>query len=272
MHFTLIGALRSIDRLQRRSDFYRAWEVATRTSEDVGRGLAEMEAPAGADLLAARDHLLDGIAKGRPVGVSMKLRPDLFPPLDQLITTTGESFGTAHDSFRLLSEWYLRDFTRLGRVRAWVGLPLVAAVVASFVLPFPLLWDRGGPAYSGAIVAGLALTYGLGGIPVSLLYSIAGGLDRIKRPRFAWTLAMGLEAGLTFAGASRLAASVGGMTAVGRHLDRIPSKDLKTMSLTAMLDGSGIWPAMLDQVRKADEASEYLSTLRVFAANLESPP
>lgn len=272
MHLTLVGALRAIDRLQRRSDFYRAWEVSTRATQDVGRGLAEMEAPTGADLLAARDHLIDGIAKGRPVGVSMKLRPDLFPPIDQLLTMTGEGFGTAHDSFRLLSEWYLRDFSRLSRVRSWVGVPLVAAVSASFVLPFPLLWDRGGPAYSAAIIGGLAATYGLGGIPVSLLYSTVERMDRIRRPRFAWALAMGLEAGLTFAAAARLAASVGGMTGVARHLDGIPSKDLKTMSLTAMLDGSGVWPAMLDQVRRADEASEYLSTLRVFAANLESPP
>jgi hypothetical protein len=114
--------------------------------------------------------------------------------------------------------------------------------------------------------------YALGGIPVSLLYSVGQGLDRIRRPRFAWALAIGLEGGLTFAGAARMAASASGMTGVGRHLDGIPSKTLKTMTLTQMLERSGVWPAMLERARTADESSEYLSTLRVFAEHLESPP
>jgi hypothetical protein len=69
-----------------------------------------------------------------------------------------------------------------------------------------------------------------------------------------------------------MAASASGMTGVGRHLDGIPSKTLKTMTLTQMLERSGVWPAMLERARTADESSEYLSTLRVFAEHLESPP
>ncbi len=272
MNLTLIGALRSLDALQRRSDFYRSWEIALRAAQDIPLSLRQMDEPKGAVLREAQAYLIEGLDKGRPASVVVKLRPDLFPPLDQLLIGAGEGFGTLHESLRLLSEYYMRDFDRLARIRSWLTVPLIAGIVLAFVIPFPLLWDRGGPAYSAAIIGGIVAMYALGGIPVSLVYSLAARSRRIRRPRFAWTLAMGLEGGLTFAGAARLAATTGDYADVGSHLDRIPSKQIKTMSLTAMLEGSGIWPAMLDQVRKADEASEYLSTLRVFAANLESPP
>jgi type II secretory pathway component PulF len=99
-----------------------------------------------------------------------------------------------------------------------------------------------------------------------------GRSAHVNRPRFAWTLAMGLEGGLNFAGAVRLAATMAGMSGVGRHLDAIQPKAIKTMTLSKMVEGSGLWPAMVAQIAKADEASEYLSTLRVFAEHLESPP
>ncbi|MDA1081128.1 MAG: type II secretion system F family protein [Gemmatimonadetes bacterium] len=255
-----------------RSAFYRSWEVELRRAQDIPLSVSQMDAPEGAELTEARGYLIEGIAKGRPVGVVAKLRPDLFPTFDQLLINTGEGFGTLHESLRVLSEYYMRDHARMARIRGWITIPLIVGIMAAFVIPYPLLWDRGGGAYSAAIIAGIVGMYALGGIPVSLVYSLANRSKRVQRPRFAWALAMGLEGGLTFAGAARLAATVSNIVPIGRHLDGIPGKELKTMTLTAMLDGSGVWPAMLEQIRKADESSEYLSTLRVFAANLESPP
>jgi type II secretory pathway component PulF len=272
VHLTLIGALRSLNRIQARSDFYRSWEVALRAKEDIGQSIAAMEDPPTEELLAARDFLLDGIGKGRPIGVVAKLRPDLFPPVDQALIASGESFGTLHDSLRLLSEYYLRDFTRMTRIRSWVGVPLFLAVAAAFVLPLPLLFDDNRWAYSLSIIGAVVGIYLLGGIPVSLLYSLGQGMSRVKRPRFAFTLAIGLEGGLTFAASARLAAVMGQMPSVVKHLDAIQPKAIKAMSLTKMVEGSGLWPAMQSQIAKADEASEYLSTLRVFAEHLESPP
>ena len=272
MNVTLIGALRRIERLRLRAEFFRSWEVALRATKDAGQALAIMDAPGSAELEGVRDYLLEGIGKGRPLGVVTKLRPDLFPVLDQLLIATGEGFGTLHDSLRLLSEYYLKDYARMARIRGWIGVPLAAAVVASFVLPIPLLWDVGRWTYSLTIIGSVVGIYTLGGIPASLLYSLVQHTSRVRRPRFAWTLAIGLEGGLTFAGAARLAATVAEMDGVGRHLDGIQSKVLKTMSLSKMLEGSNVWPAMREQVAKADEMSEYLSTLRVFAEHLESPP
>jgi type II secretory pathway component PulF len=272
VHFTLIGAFRSLNRIQARSDFYRTWEVQLRARQDVGQSIASIEDPAAPELIAARDFLLDGIAKGRPVGVVVKLRPDLFPPFDQALLASGETFGTLPDSLRLLSEFYLREFTRMTRIRGWAGVPLFLAVAGAFVLPLPLLWSTNRWAYSLSIIGGVVAIYALGGIPVSFLYSAMGRSAHVNRPRFAWTLAMGLEGGLTFAGAVRLAATMAGMSGVGRHLDAIQPKAIKTMTLSKMVEGSGLWPAMVAQIAKADEASEYLSTLRVFAEHLESPP
>lgn len=269
MNVTLIGALRQLEKTRLRSEFYRAWETALRAKQHIAESLSTMEASRLPALEEARQYLLDGMAKGRPAGVVVKLRPDLFPVLDQLLIGSGEGFGTLHDSLRLLSEYYMRDFTRMSRIRDWTAVPIVIGIVASFVLPYPLLWDTSPSAYSAAIISGVVALYALGGIPVSLLYSVTSRMPIVQRPRFAWTLAMGLEGGLTFAGAARLAANVAGMTVVGRHLDAIQPKVLKTMSLTQMLDGARLWPAMYEQIKTADEASEYLSTLRVFAANLE---
>lgn len=272
MHLTLVGALRSIVPVQLRSDFYRSWETAYRASQDIGQSLATMDVPPRPELEAARDFLIDGIGKGRPIGVSSKLRPDLFPALDRELLAAGESYATLGDSLRLLSEFYLREYSRLERIRGWVGVPMVMAIVACFVVPLPLLFNSNRWAYSLGIISGVVAIYLLGGIPVSLLFSSAERMKRVQRPRFAWTLAMGLEGGLTFAGAARLAATVSGMHEVGRHLDAIQPKAIKAMSLSRMVEGSRLWPAMTAQIAKADEASEYLSTLRVFAEHLESPP
>lgn len=272
MNLTLIGALRRVERLRIRSDFYRSWEVELRAKQNIGLSIADMEMPGDATMVAARSLLAEGVSKGRPVGVQSKLRPDLFPVLDQMLLDAGANFGTLHDSLRLLSEYYLHDYERLARIRSWVAPPLVLGVIASFVLPIPLLWDVGSWAYSGALLGGVGAIYLLGGIPVSLLYSVADRMTRIRRPRFAWTLAIGLEGGLTFAGAVRLAATVGQLDNVARHLDAIAPKVIKTMTLSKMVENSGLWPAMVAQIAKADETSEYLSTLRVFASQLESPP
>ena len=243
-----------------------------RATRNVAESLQAMEPPGDAGLEEARTYLVEGIAKGRPAGVVAKLRPDRFPVLDQMLIMAGENFGTLHDSLRLLAEYYLREHARFTRIRGWAGVPIFLGVAASFAAPFPLFLDDRVPLYSATAIGGVLALYALGGIPVSLLYSVGQGLDRIRRPRFAWALAIGLEGGLTFAGAARMAASASGMTGVGRHLDGIPSKTLKTMTLTQMLERSGVWPAMLERARTADESSEYLSTLRVFAEHLESPP
>lgn len=272
MNFTLLGALRSIERHRRRSGFYRSWETSLRKQQDLTLALSQMDPPEGADLVAARDALVEGVARGRPVGVIAKLRPDLFPALDHALLATGEGYGALADAARVLSEYHLREYTRLARVRGWLTGPLIAWIVASFVVPFPLMWDVSTRAYSGAIIGSVAALYLLGGIPASLLYSVAQSANFIRRPRFAWVLVMGLEVGLTFAAAARLAATTSGLTQVDRHIEGIPAKALKTMSLTAMLEDSGVWPEMLAQVRRADAASEYLSTLRIFAEHLESPP
>ncbi len=271
MNFSLLGALRRVERLRQRSEFYRSWETALRTHRDVALAVQQMDEPLNAELRAARACLVDGMTKGRPTGVIARLRPDLFPVLDQTVLSAGDSFGILHDSCRLLSEYYLRDHERMARVRSWLALPIVGWFVATLIVPFPLVWDQGTLAYSAAILTSVGAFFLLGGVPASLLYSIAGGTDRIRRPRFAWTLAIGLEGGLTFAAAARLAATVSGMDAVARRLDAIPSRELKTMSLSQLLDTAGAWPEMVLQARKADEASEYLSTLRVFAAALEVP-
>ena len=272
MNVTLLGALPQPESYQRRSDFYRAWELSLRATRNVAESLQAMEPPGDAGLEEARTYLVEGIAKGRPAGVVAKLRPDRFPVLDQMLIMAGENFGTLHNSLRLLAEYYLREHARFTRIRGWAGVPIFLGVAASFAAPFPLFLDDRVPLYSATAIGGVLAVYALGGIPVSLLYSVGQGLDRIRRPRFAWALAIGLEGGLTFAGAARMAASASGMTGVGRHFDGIPSKTLKTMTLTQMLERSGVWPAMLERARTADESSEYLSTLRVFAEHLESPP
>lgn len=271
MNFTLLGALRRVEQLRQRSEFYRSWETALRTHRDVALSLQQMDEPLNAGLRAARSHLVDGVGRRRPVGVIARLRPDLFPPFDQLIIATGDSFGILHDSCRLLSEYYLRDYERMARVRGWVAIPIVAWFAATFVVPFPLVWDNGTLAYSAAILASVAALFLVGGIPVSLLYSLAGASARIRRPRFAWALVAGLEGGLTFGGAARLAAAVSGMDDVRRRLDAMPAAEVKVMPLSRLLDAAGAWPDMVAQAHKADEASEYISTLRVFAAGLEAP-
>ena len=272
MNVSLIGALRRLEVVRIRAEFYRSWEIALRATQNITTSLQTMEAPAHPALEEARQYLVDGMAKGRPAGVVAKLRPDLFPIIDQLLIGAGEGFGTLHDSLRLLSEYYMRDFTRMSRIRGWAGVPIALGVAVAFAIPFPLFLDDRVPLYSAAAIAGVVAVYLFGGIPVSLLYSVAETTVRIRRPRFAWALAMGLEGGLTFAGAARLAATVARMPDVGRHLDAIQSKVLKTMTLTQMLEGTSLWPAMIAQIKAADEASEYLSTLRVFAEHLESPP
>ena len=272
MNVSLIGALRRLELIRIRSEFYRSWEIELRRTQNITTSLQNMEAPAHRDLEEARQYLLDGMAKARPAAVVTKLRPDLYPVLDQMLIGAGEGYGTLHDSLRLLGEYYMREFGRLSRIRNWAGVPIFLGVTAAFVIPFPLFLDDRVPLFSAAAITGVAAVYLFGGIPVSLLYSTAEKLTRIRRPRFAWTLAMGLEGGLTFAGAARLAATVADMPEIGRHLDMIPPKTLKTMSLTQMFEGTTLWPAMSAQIKAADEASEYLSTLRVFAEHLESPP
>ena len=272
MNVSLIGALRRLEVVRQRSDFYRSWEVALRARQNIAESIQTMELPGHPRLLEARQYIIDGLAKGRPAGVVTRLRPDLFPVLDQLLIGAGEAFGTLHDSLRLLSEYYLREYTRMSRIRNWAGLPLGLGLAAAFVIPVKLFLDDRVPFYSAAVVFEIIALYAMGGIPVSLMYSVADRLPQVRRPRFAWSLAMGLEGGLTFAGAARLAATVAGMDALGRHLDAIDSKARKTMTLTQMFAGTTLWPAMIAQVRKADEASEYHSTLRLFAAHLESPP
>mgnify|MGYP003351612171 CR=1 FL=1 len=135
MNVTLLGALRQPDTYQRRSDFYRAWEVSLRATRNVAESLQVMEPPPDAGLEEARTYLVEGMAKGRPVGVVAKLRPDLFPVLDQLLIVAGENFGTLHDSLRLLSEYYLREHARFTRIRGWAGVPIVLGVAASFAAP-----------------------------------------------------------------------------------------------------------------------------------------
>lgn len=270
MQLTVLGALRRLDHTRLRGEFYREWEVALRNKLANADALEQMGPQQPPALEAMRQVLVAGLDKGRPINIILKLSPEVFPPLDAALLVAGESYGSLKDSLRLLSLYYVRDFSRMAKIRSWSIVPIGLALIASFVLPFPLLWDVSARAYSTAIIASVVGFYALGGIVISLMFSFAEGTARISRPRFAWALAVGLEAGLTFAGALTLASQISGISSIGRHVAKIPARQAKDMSLLRLLEGApGTWPALIERAAVCEQTGEYIATLHVFAQSLE---
>ena len=152
MNLTIIGALRRLDHTRLRGEFYRAWEVGLRNKLSNAAAVDQIGEQVPRGLEEERQHLAAGFLKGRPVSVLIKLRPELFPPIDASLLVAGETYGSLSDSLRLLSDYYIRDFSRMSRIRGLTGIPIVLGIVGSFVLPFPLLWDVSARAYSTAII------------------------------------------------------------------------------------------------------------------------
>src|SRR5204863_8643366 len=129
-----------LESLRLRSEFYREWELGLREKQGHATTLERIGPQREHALEAMRAYLIEGLRKGRPLGVVLKARTELFTPLELALLVTGDAYGSVRDSLRLLSEWYLRDLARMSRLRGLMGIPIFLGVAAAFVIPFPIVY------------------------------------------------------------------------------------------------------------------------------------
>lgn len=280
MSLTVFGALRQLDEPRYRAEFYRAWALAAEGGLAHLAALEQME-PSGSDAIEeVRRHLLIGIRQDRPVATLVRTRPKLFDPLETAVLASGADDVTPH-ALRLLTDYYTREYQRLLRVRLLMGYPIFFGVVASFMLPLPILYRSGPRPYMIAIGITLAVFLLVGGVPIALISTSLVNTAANVQARFVRAFLVSLETAMTAANALaegppgralRLAAEVSGSSALRRHLEKRSKRELQTIPLATLLDGCREVPAsLLGQMRVADTTGDYLGTLRRYEATQLDP-
>lgn len=271
MSLTIAGALRALDQPRHRGELYRAWATANSAGLSHQAALEGMSPSPDADVEALRRALIVGTAQQKSVAVVVKTHPALLPPFEAATLVAADEAQALGPALALLADWHTRESKRHMRVRLMLGYPIFFGIVASFVVPIPVLYRSGRGAYLGAIAAALVLFVLVGGLVLDPLARAELARRRLALLRFARALATLIACGVPRGRAVRLAADASASGELVRHLAPRSDRELQTMPLADLLrDCRAVSAALLSQLAVADATGDYLHTMRRYAEMVEA--
>ena len=267
---TLLGALARMDEGRFRAELYRAWLVGQTAGFTPSDALEKMGASQSGRTEEMRRYLVVGGHQAKPLSALVKARPTLFEPIETALLAAADASGTLGTTLRLLADHFGREYRRMLLVKSQLSYLIFAGVIASFALAQPVLPRSGWRAYLAVVAVLLTAFLLTGGLPLGIIGGALARTSGFSRPRFARTLALGIEAGLPAGRAARVAAETSGSAELRAHLAKRSERDLVTMKLAALFDGCrAVPPALLARMAVADASADYLDSLGRYADEVD---
>ena len=270
MSVTLASELRRFDEPRYRAEFYRAWHAGCSAGLTHHATLSALAPSPSPSVEALRRCIVDGTDAGRSVVSAIATAPGALATFEAALLAASEASGTLDAALRLLADHFGYEYKRTLRVRILMGYPIFLWVVASFAIPIVGLHVQGWQRYLTTVGLWLAALFLVGGVPIRAISGILLESPQRVGVRVARVLAMLLAAGAPRGRAVRAAVDASGGADLKRHFAKRSERDLNTIPLATLFEGSRAIPAaLLSQMRIADVTHDYQDTLGRYAEMAE---
>jgi len=213
-----------------------------------------------------RRYLLEGTTRGEDLSTLVLAAPQHFKPFEAGLLQLGDEAGGLEQALTLLAEYFQAEHRMVLDIKKKMSYPLMNAVAAIFIAPFPLLFYGRVTAYVLTATGGLVLALAAGG---GLLHAVArwfGNRPKYVLGRLLRALALGVEAGLPLDRVVTLGVAAAGDPALSAHVARHSARARGSQSLAATFRGASLLPpAVFAAFEVADASGNYSGTLRKLA-------
>jgi len=267
MPLTVGQAWNQLDTARYKAEFYRMWMAGHRVGLEHPRALEAIDDYRPSPTVAeTRRWLLAGTKRRQSLAAITRAKPELFVPFEAALLVLGEETGDLEGCLRLLAEYFTAEHRLILWLKKKMTYPMVNAVAATFIAPFPLLFFGHTGAYLATVFGGLAALGTAGG---GLLLAAARWFQqrpRYVRGRLLRALTIGIEAGLPLGRAVELAVEATANPAVTAHVGRLTRERISGQPLAKTFAGCPMVPReMLAAMEVADVSGDYTGTLRKLA-------
>jgi type II secretory pathway component PulF len=259
-------ALARLDAPRHKAELYRMWTAGHHAGLTHPAAL-EAAGDFRRSVVVRRllEHLLAGTRRRASIAALVKSRGDLFEPFEAAILTLGEESGRLEECLRLLAEHFAAEHRLMLWVKKKLAYPMMNALAATFIAPFPLLYFGRAGAYLATVAGGLLLLGLSGG---GLLLAVArhyAGKPALVRVRLLRALATAAEAGLPLGRAVALGVEAAASTELASHVARQGGRVMSQSLADTFRNAPLVTPEMAAVLDVADRTGNYTDTLRKLA-------
>lgn len=260
----LAAAFRELDDARHRAEFYRMWTTAHDAGFPYSKALETIGERQSSRTEEARRWLLEGTRRGRDLAELVRRGGGRFEDFERSLLTWGEETGHLDDALRLLGDFYQKKHALMLWVKKQLAYPLLTALLACFIAPFPLLFFGHAGAYLVAALSGVAILLLASKGIVMALAARYGRKPALARARMARALATAIEAGLPVQRAVRLAVDASANPAIRSYVAAIDERRLSTTSIGDTLARCPhVTPELAATVATAESTGDFSALTRL---------
>jgi type II secretory pathway component PulF len=267
MAHSVMRAWNELDVARYKSELYRMWHAGYRAGLSHERVLSTAgEFRRSPTVARMRRHLLRAAQQREGLATPIKARPDLFVPFEAALLELGEEAGGLEEILQLLGTYFQNEHRMTLWVKKKMAYPMMNAIGAIFIAPFPVLFFGNAAAYALTVTTSLVVALAAGGALLAAAARSYRNRPKIVLARLCRAMAVGVEAGLSLDRVVQLAVDATGSRELAGYVARIPRPQLRSQPLAATFSGSAlVSPEMVAALQVAEETGDYTNTLKKLA-------
>ncbi len=267
MAHSAVRAWNELDIARYKAELYRMWHAGYRAGLSHEKALSTAgEFRRSPTVERMRLHLLQGVQQRKSLEETIRERRDLFIPFEAALLELGEEAGGLEEILQLLGTYFQNEHRMTLWVKQKMSYPMMNAIAAIFIAPFPVLFFGNATAYALTVTTGLIVAMAVGGTLLAAAARSYRNRPKVVLARLCRAVAVGVEAGLSLDRVVRLAVDATGTRELAGHVGRIPRQQLRGNPLASTFSGSALVPhEMVAALRVADETGDYTNTLKKLA-------
>ncbi len=267
MPLSLTRAWNEFDVARYKAELYRMWYAG------YSAGLSHPAALEAAGdfrrsrtVQSLREFLLQGTRRRESLQSLVRARPTLFAPFEAALIELGDEAGQLEETFKLLGDYFTAEHRTVMAIKRMLAYPMMNAVAASFIAPFPILFFGNATLYVLTVITELVLAFAFGG---TVLLGVARRYGRRRKfvlGRLCRALALGVEAGLPLDRVVTLAVKAAANPDLSAHVQRLSARQRGSQPLSDTFSRTIVPMEMLAALKVADASGNYSDTMKKLAA------
>ena len=264
---SLPSAWSEFDVARHKAEFYRMWHVGHRAGLSHPLALEAVgDFRRSRTVLQLRQHLLTGTRQRQTLRQIVQARPELFDTFEAGLLELGEETGKLEDVFKLLGDYFTAEHRMVLWVKKKMSYPMINALAAIFILPFPILFFGNATLYLLIVLGELIAAFMVGGTLLAAAVGWYRSRPKLVMARLCRALALGVEAGLPLGRVVDLGIKAAASRDLSAHVARFPSTQRGGQPLAITFRGTKVVPhEVIAALEVADASGNYGDTLRKLA-------
>lgn len=252
-----------LDRPRHKAEFYNSWQLGQRAGLSHEQILAKMgDFGRSPTVASVRDAFLRGVRNRQTLEDIIANNPKMLTSFEAGTLRLGEASGQLEQVLKFLAEYFGAEYRAVQKVKGMLVQPVITAIVAMFIVAFPVLYYGNPLGYAVTVGLEVAALLFVGGTVLASVARWYRNRPEFVVGRFCRALAMGIEAGLPLAPVTEFAVAAADHPELQAHLSRIPPRERGNHPLATTFGGCRVLPfEVIAALEIADATGNYGDTL-----------